>query len=443
MSAKRLVIVASRWSIWPIIVLILASFVYVGVNVPKHREFSPYDEYVYLDYLAKVPTQLIVHKNEQVGEFARNEISCRGVVDYGEFGERCDTGSHRDNVTYPYAGYSGADIYSPAYFAVTWAIAQPLTWIGLDLLDAGRMVGALWLAGGLIMLYGVMRRLKIDKSLAVGLNLLVMISPAVYWADTYLSTDAASLAAGAAVALVGVLVAQRRIAVAWLIPLAIVVVLFKVQNLTAVVLVGLALMIHTLWTRSPRDGSTDRVPWHRAVCSKVFVLTVTSIVAGAVAQVGWLSIRAALAGPLTAKVMVDITEKPLTTMSLTGESFKFLFSIGFSDLPSGVTGMVAANVLTALSVAGVVGLLAMRANWSTSVVTLAFATLIVALAMGPALAISTLALTGSYFPLPIRYGIILLPAFVICAGLLLSQSRRSGVLVLVVSAAMAAVVIAV
>lgn len=427
-----------RFRFWPAMLLILASFVYVGVNVPKHREFSPFDEYVYLDYLDKVPTQLFVHQFEAVGDFARNEISCRGVVGFGPFGQGCDRGSHRDDVTYPYSGYTGADIYSPAYFAITWTLAQPLTWLGIDLLDAGRLVGALWLAAGLLLLYGAMRELGVARRLAVGLNLVVMISPAIYWADTYLATDAPSLAAGAALLYTGIRAARGKLAVGWLIPLAVLVVLLKVQNLAAVLLVSLALVGLAIWNAyrpSPTETGRHRFPL------KASLLATAAVVAGVLAQTVWLVIRSHSGMPPVVSSGADTNPQLLTQQALVSEAFKYLFKVGGSDLNSGVTGTVAANMLTALSVAGVIAMIVDRRAHSRTVVTFAAVTLGVGLLIGPALAIATLVLTGSYFPLPIRYGIVLLPAFVICAAVFLSRSRKVDTIVLVAGLAMAIVVI--
>lgn len=82
-----------------------------------------------------------------------------------------------------------------------------------------------------------------------------------------------------------------------------------------------------------------------------------------------------------------------------------------------------------------------RRAHSRTVVTFATATLAVGLLIGPALAISTLVVTGSYFPLPIRYGIVLMPAFVMCAAVFLSRSRKVGTIVLVAGLLMASIVI--
>ena len=129
--------------------MLFASVGFVSANVVQQKQISPFDEYVYLDYLSKVPTQGFVRSGEETGDLARQEISCRGVQTYGLYGTSCDIGAASPDETFPYSGQTGADIYTPAYFAVTWVLAQPLVWTGVSLLDAGRLVGAVWLFLGI------------------------------------------------------------------------------------------------------------------------------------------------------------------------------------------------------------------------------------------------------------------------------------------------------
>ena len=444
-SVKNFLRETRLWVVWPIILLVLTSFAYVGVKVPQHAQFSPYDEYVYLDYLDKVPSQLIVHKNEEVGDFARNEISCRGVLNYGSFGEACDRGTHRDDAKYPYGGLGGADIYSPLYFMVTWTIAQPLTWFGIDLLDAGRLVGAVWLAAGLVLLYLLMRRLGVPAPLALGLNLLVLATPAVFWADTYLSTDAPGLAVGAGVGLLALLVGQKKISVWWLVLASGLSVLLKVQHLAPVALVGLALIAYRLQQRFvERRGQAHGLhrPFVSLLGDRTIVIALLSLVAGVIAQAGWLVVRSALAVPARGPAAVALDAQRLSSTALINESFKFLFNAGFTDLGSGRTGLVAAHVVTALALAGIIGLIVTGASLPAHYRVIAVTTLVIALVTGPALAWAANSVAGYYFPLPLRYGFVLLPAFMVCAALFVTAWRQSGWILLAGGGVAALLVIA-
>ncbi len=415
-------------TVWPIVLLVLASFVYVGVKAPQHDQFSPYDEFVYLDYLSKVPSQLVIRQNEETGNLAREEISCRGVLNYGDFGERCHIGTHSNDARYPYAGHTGADIYTPAYFAVTWAVAQPLVWSGVSLLDAGRLVGGVWLAGGLVTLYVLMSALKIPRRLSIGLTLLVLASPGAYWATTYLSTDAPALLVGAGLGLAAVAVARTTISAWWLIPLAILAVFLKAQNLAALALVVAGLIAYRMWRhfRGSASKPFDITRLGGAIIrDRIILIASSSFGLAVLAQAAWLRVRALLALPADGPASIALDAQAITPATLADEMFKFILKAGFADIPAGAAAMAAGYLLSVATVLGVFGLvLAGRTNVRPVEKIIGSTTLFVALAMGPALAIASQAVAGYYFPLPIRYGLVLLPAFVVCAALFLRRNDR-------------------
>ncbi len=423
----------ARWAAWPVVILAVASIAFVAAKVPANEQFSPYDEYVYLDYLHKVPSQLIVHRNEETGDFARNEISCRGVIDYGAFGQACNIGAHEDDSEYPYTGRTGADIYTPAYFVITWALAQPATWGGVGLLDAGRLTGALWLAAGTILLYLTMRRLGVGTSLSLGLSLAVIATPMAYWSSTYLSTDAPALAVGAALGYAGVRIAQKDWSPWWFVPIAVLSTLIKVQNLAAVGLVVLAVVAY-LATRADESVTAKvgvRARIVAALRQPTTVVLAVSIVVSVALQGIWLVIRARVALDDGGIVFPAIDALPLSIGGLVNESLKFLFNVGFTGMTTGISGEIAWHLITALSLAGVIGILISARAQPVAAVVIAGTTLLIALVNGPALSLAAYFLAGYYFPLPLRYGYILLPALVVCAALFLADRKwvaRGGLL---------------
>ncbi|MFP3394568.1 hypothetical protein SB782_37990, partial [Brevibacillus sp. SIMBA_076] len=55
----------SRRALLAPVLLVIASLLVGIVHVPQHKTLSPIDEYQYIDYLAKVPTQGVVHRGEE------------------------------------------------------------------------------------------------------------------------------------------------------------------------------------------------------------------------------------------------------------------------------------------------------------------------------------------------------------------------------------------
>lgn len=393
----------TRWLLY--LLLALLAIGYTAAHSTERPAFSPYDEYVYYDYLSKVPSDGFVQTGEEVGTDARNELSCRGVQGFGSYGEGCDSPTHDDDALYPYGGGTGADIYAPPYFVATWALAQPFSLLGSDLVDAGRWVGAVWLAAGLCLTFALFRSLRVSTAVSFGVTALLVALPAVYWATQYISTDAPALAISAAIGLAAVSTARRRVG-PWLLPLlAVVAVLLKVQNLGAVAVASAALILFAV--RSAAPGERLRVLGQRLVLTAI-----ASVVAGIAAQAAWMLIRrsSAVGDP----PMVDITQTALSASNLASEAVKFLGRLGESDVAVGAWSTLWGGIFSLACIGALIAVgLEFRRRVRSST---ALATLAVGLAFGPALAAASLVLVGQYVPLPARYGLV----FVVPAALALA-----------------------
>ena len=173
--------------------LIVASFLFVFSNVAQHSEaFSPLDEWVYYDYVSKVPTQGFVHVGEQIGPEALYRMSCFGDKS-GPTGMKCTgpNGIYDKPSLYPFNGITSAAGYTPAYFWTTWGIANSIsTLTGIDFFKVARATGALWLSTGMLFLFLAFTRLKIPKLVTLGIGLGILSLPNTYYAFTFITTDA-------------------------------------------------------------------------------------------------------------------------------------------------------------------------------------------------------------------------------------------------------------
>lgn len=421
---------SEKFAVWDWVLcglLILASLVVGLVHVPQHDSISPIDEYVYIDYLAKVPTEGVVHRGEETGDYAREYFACNGVRTYiGPQPALCDASNFDVDASFPFNGKTSADLYAPLYFDATWVLAQPLQWAGVsDLTAAGRYTGWIWLAAALVLLYATLRRLKVGRFLGFGLGLLVAGSLPAYWSHTYISTDATALPAGALMLFLAVYFLQTR-RHGWLLPAAAVLVtLCKLQNLMAVGAVALLLVLSAAADAFARAdlglGQKIRL-WSRNALAHVGLLTAA---AALVAQVGWTVVRFLIAvGPAPDQLVAQ----PIGWRAMLSEVFKFFpGAIQGAVAPDflGVYAIVIASLGSSLIAAGVLGLIATGHPRSFGVF-LAVSALSVALVAGPALAVANLATSGFYFPLPARYGLALVPMFVGCTALLFSSKRWTG-----------------
>ncbi|MDO7881142.1 hypothetical protein [Antiquaquibacter soli] len=408
--------------------LVLASLLVGIVQVPKHSMVSPIDEYVYIDAVAKVPTQLVVRQGEEVGDFARRYLACHSVRLIGIYPESlCAAPTTDDDAEYPNEGRTTADIYVPLYFATTWLLAQPLTWFGVDLVDAGRSVGALWLALAAVALFLALRRLAIPRALAAALPVLLVGSLAAYWSNTYISTDATALAAGSVLLLTAVRVREGSASPWWFGALSVLFVLFKLQNIVAVLAVGLFLMLCAI--REVRGAERPVSAWlrHRWVWASAL-----TVVVAALAQIGWVVLRRVLAVDLGVRQGVD---SDLSATAIAREFFKFLPGAATGASAPEALGLAAVfigGVTALLVVGGVIGVIGARRGLSAAS-NLGVATLVVSALSAPILALVTVIVAGEFVPLVPRYGMSIVPIAFACVALLFQRRRWVQVPLLVLS----------
>lgn len=412
------------------IVLVIAALLVGIVHVPQHKTLSPIDEYTYIDYLSKVPTQGFVHRGEETGTYARTQLGCRGLRLLAPTpDDRCSASVAADDGRFPFDGRTSADIYSPAYFMVTWTLAQPLTWLGVGLTDAGRAVGALWLAAAAVLLYLALRRLKVAALPAFGTGLLIIGSLPAYWSNTYISTDATALPAGALMLFLAVRLDLRGRGAVWFALGSAFVTLLKVQNLAAVAAAAIFLLLRAgiaaYRARSSRWGWIGRGLRDPRALSAII-----GVVAGIVAQLLWLGLRGATAvGPSP-----DMGAVPrLGITQLISQAGLFLggaaAGVGDTGTVLRAPGLVIQLATTWLAIAGTIGLLIVS-RWGRRRAALALGVFLAVILSAPLLTIATYVTLGTYpYPLPSRYGISLLPLTLGCAALLLPRRPVPGALI--------------
>lgn len=401
--------------------LVFASLLVGLVHVPQHDAESPIDEYVHIDYVEKFPSEVVVRQGEETGGYARKALACRGIRTLGYYPpELCRTAEAAPDSSFPYAGVTTADIYTPLYFGVTWLMAQPLQWLGVhDLTAAARATGWVWLAGAAVLLYLSLRRLSVRPWLALGLGLLAVGSLAAYWANTYVSTDATSLLAGSAM-LWSIIryEAQARGRVLLMTVFATVATLLKLQNYGAVAIAVVFLLIRAAWSVFAEKGGGGFGTRMLALVkdSRIRAALLVAIVP-AVCEASWYALRSAIkVGPTS-----DLGQSTSFGYdAILQEMFKFFTGPAFSGPTAntlGTQGMILGTVLSWVIVSGVLGAMVVERKGSLGE-SLAASTFGVAILLGPALAVAVMVSSGYYFTLPPRYGASLIPFYLACAGLL-------------------------
>jgi len=407
------------------VILIIASLVLAAVHVPRHATVSPIDEYVYIDYYAKVMDQGVVVRGEETGSYAREYLACHGVRAIGYYPEAlCATEGEGRDAQYPNAGYTSVEAYTPLYFAITRVLAAPLQWFGVELTDAGRAAGALWLAAGVLLLYAALRRWSVNPWIGLGLGLVIVGSLPAYWSNTYISTDATAMLAGGLMLFLGAELTRESKA-RWVVGFAVAaaaVTALKLQNFFAVVVVALWLLLVAAVEARRSDGEGGG--WFRRwIRDRRSVAALWAVVAGVVTEVAWVATSMLLATGPAADQGIGV---PPTLRRLLNDAFKTLPGVAQGALSpgdAGPTGFAISVILTLVIAGGVIGLVASARAGSRGEL-LAISVLAVSIIGLPVFAIANIVVSGGYFEMPTRYGIALIPAMVACAGVLFAQGEK-------------------
>lgn len=469
--------------------LTILSLWIVCVHVFTQPRLSPFDELVYIDYVAKIPEQGVVRMGETLGPLAREAYACRGVMFFENTAAQLCGPADGIDTDYPNHAFTTGDIYAPAYPAVAFAAMRIVMLAGVeDPVDAMRIGGALWLVIAGSFLYAALRRLGSGIVPAIAVNLMLIGSLPALWNHTFVTTDSTLIPAGAVTLWLVVRLLQDGRGVIALPIVSALAVLMKFQNIgvlmaasfvlgTAAAATGIAAARaaggehagraagtpshgHGNWAQ-PGGGQRHQMAPERAAGSALGAhavpltqprrwrlgllaairsrpaIAVLASVAAAVSALGaWLAIRSSIA----------IRKPPNHTMyeSLEGgdivnETLRFIIgpAAGVNPMPFGPWAQAQGQLLTVFYLAGLVGVAFMMKGQASLIARCA---LVAALLLGPVLISVVLLESGRYFALPERYGAGFIPWALAGAAAFAARSRwlpwlllGAGVLMVVIS----------
>lgn len=416
---------------WAPLLLVVAS---LGAMVPitqSHgHQFSPVDEWMYYDYLTKVPDQGVVHRGEPVSEDSLRAMACTGVQVYGPMGDRCSRAELRAE-KFPFEGITTADTYTPLYFWSTFAGAKVIEAAGVDnFLFAARLTSPLWLALGMLLFYALLRRFRVSDLMIVGLGLIFIGTPLAYWTFSFVGTDAPSFAFGCALLLVAKLISERRVRPWVLMALSVLATLFKVTNILGVLLACAFLLAYYLLSRERGARLTAlRLRSIRTAEDRhLLVAAVGAGLAAAVAQIVWLIIRAMIAvGPVAPQEysgVFGLDELGNQALGMLAGTLNSNVTItGASELGYPMPAYLGRPVIW-LAVLGVFGALLIRPRIAGLATDAArFSVAAVAVTAGPLLATALFLTQDFYFSMPARYGLAIVAGFMLMFGMLFNRNR--------------------
>lgn len=286
------------------VLLLVVCAPVVALHADRNRALFVLDEFAYADYLYKLDSGRLVVRRGDVSEQATlRELACRGFAP-STWNDRppCDAPSFAPDV-FPNAGINSADIHPPTYFWLTYLGARAIVAAGVtdDLIHAGRLFGAVWMAAGLLALWCLLRTMGVDRrAAACGLGL-VAAGPMLLQQWHYLTPDAANILVGSLVMLAVLRWETSGAGRLWLVAVGVLAMAVKAPNVIIVVTGALYLIARATIGRTP---SVPPEPGSRS--RREYLTAAAALVGGAaVASAGWLVVRAALAGPGTSPMERD------------------------------------------------------------------------------------------------------------------------------------------
>jgi hypothetical protein len=400
--------------------LLVFSGLLVVVHVRAYTVLSPVDELQHADYLIKASHGELVRRGDPVGLTALQEAACRGIAIPVEAAPDCKTSTVvpdwlRDQRV------NSEELQPPTYYFVTGAAARVIRPVigSSSLVTAGRVAGAAWLMGGVLVLWGIFALLDVPVLARVAVTLLVVSTPVVLHASATINNDTTALVAGGGVLLAALAWEKGR--VPWfVVPIAAVIaVALKVTNVIGVGAVVVYLLVRVL----PREPDLSR----RLLAGMAVGVTAAVGVVG-LAWVAWHD-NLARAGPLANPNIARFQTGSLALSQVLGQldagvtPIRDVAHVVFLNLTVLTAAVLLLNwLLLGASVgAATFGARASRAE------ALGIGALVAIVATGPLFVISNYVSLSMFASIPGRYALSAVPVLAVVLALSLRKQWVLGV----------------
>ncbi|WP_143765454.1 glycosyltransferase family 39 protein [Catenulispora acidiphila] len=281
----------------------------VVLVVARAPQLSIVDEAAHADYAYQVSHGSVPAKGAIVDAEIRYEWYCH---DLGTAVNSADCAAgFTDDFQADAQDYTFGD--PPLYYAVTGYLGRalsPLVPGAHDFITAGRVIGALWLFAGMLVLYLALRAFRVEPRYAGLGAVLLPLCPGVLAAASSLSSDAPSALCGAAALYVlARVIVQRR--TGWLWPFAVTALTTgtKILNGVPMLVVGAVALVlaAAAWRRGDRRGAlrTGRIPL-AVMIAFCLVYGGWTLYQSGRGQAGWVNPNQADGLPLTGSAAGDL-----------------------------------------------------------------------------------------------------------------------------------------
>jgi hypothetical protein len=390
------------WRFLPPALILSLAILGVLVYARAYPTISPYDEMAHLDALHQALDLSVVRRGERVGIEPIREAACAGA-EFEDSGLPPCPPPGQPPQPLPIV-FTNADLHPPSYYFVTAPFAAVFRWLGADtLLQAGRVVGGLWLGLGLLLFWMVGDAWGIDRRARIIVLLLIGSAPIVLHASSIVTADASSLAAGAAVLLAGIRWEHGRWPSAVPVGIAFVAGAFRSTNALAIGEVAVYLVLRAIG--EGRGSARSRRQYLGTAAALV--------VAGMVSVLGWAALREVLAVSDVAPSVEFFRGTSLGIEEVLGQALALLSPFR----PTVVAGPISGSEGAGLLITGLVNVAVLAACFGPLLFrrslrpedAMGVAGAVTMLTAGSVLTLANFAVFGVFFPIPGRYGLSLLP----------------------------------
>jgi hypothetical protein len=409
-QATRRGLLARSWrTLLPFVLVAGFAAALLIVFIHRYPTVGPIDELQHVDYAEKISRGDLVEQGDKFGQVALREESCRGIDSPGMVLPSCDD-AHFQPEAYQEGGFNTAAGHPPVYYLVTGLGARALQVLpGIDsFLLGARLMGVFWLVGGLVVLWLLLRELRVRPLVAAAIGLFVVCIPSVFYFSAVVNNDAAALMVGSGVAWVG-LRFVRGTSPLWL--FALVCALAQGVKYTNIVVIGIVVATILTLAYLRRSDPAER--------KRLLVGAAAAIGAALVVTVAWqglLTVTAKVPGseiPMTQRFLVksisvnDVLRQSLAGFPPTQNPYipKFMASVALTSWVAIVGWIVIAGPTAA----------ALRTSGPAKVRAMSVWTLVAMLTTGSFFTVLYFVQMSTYTDIPSRYGLVMVP--VALAGL--------------------------
>ncbi len=395
-------------------------------HVKRFQKLSPIDELQHLDYLLRAPTLDFPGSGDHVlRESAVVETCSRIESPFDDYVPSCvtDSAAPVDVTVLQEGGFNTAYIHPPGYYFIDGSItraAKALVGENLGLLTVGRLAGLFWVWAAVALLWLAFKEFEASESIAAIGIVLVVTAPTFLSAVSTINPDGSAVAVGAA-ALWAAARWERTKRGAWmLVVVGAIAVMTKFSNLAGVAIALIFILVPAIrptfrrvrltGLRSLGSDSDDR---QRILLVGISGLLVA--VASIALRIGQAIVQVIppnelpMAAPTIVEHLPAIQIAASWRVGLSPLQAAWFASFLQTALVRTLIPIVDFAVIAGAVVGGAIAAVGSRAR------RLAWCTLGVGVAFGPAFAMFLYFVQGVTISIPPRYGLSMVPALVVAA----------------------------